>query len=149
MFTHNTYMHTPHSHLAHYSPMHAPYTHGTAHTHAHHSPMHAAHTHTHMGQPCTSSTCMVTHVTMCPPCTPLGGRHMSLMRAVTCPSRMYMHASLSVYHVYSMCCIVVLCFTPNCEVIQIYNFTTKKYWLHSKLNIIFRVSHIRFPTAKA
>ena len=49
-----------------------------------------------------------------------------------------MHTSLCVYRVSTTCHIVVLCFTPNYEVIQIYNFTTKKkYWLHSKLNIVF------------
>ena len=123
------------------------HTYGTA-THMHATQ--PGHTHVShactllVGQPCTSSTCMVTHVTMCPPCTPLGGCHMSLMRAATCPPCTHMHASLCVYHVSSTCCIAMLfffavqkkkktcciamlCFTPNCEVIQIYNFTAKKY----------------------
>ena len=59
--------------------------------------MHYTHTN---GQPCISSTCMVTHIIMCPPCTPLGGHHMSLMHATTCPpciahvSSMYAHARI-------------------------------------------------------
>ena len=56
------------------------YTHGK---HTWGSHMHATHTHTWITMH-SFSTCMVTHVTMYFPCTPLCSRHMTLMRAVMC-----------------------------------------------------------------
>ena len=104
----------------HISPMHASHTHGNNHVHLpSHEPSHLAHLPSHAHVWC--------HVfAACPLCV-----HPRVPHARAC---MHPYVSTACLQRIALPCYI---FTPNCEVTQIDNFIAKKYWLHSKLNIVF------------
>ena len=80
------------------------------------------------------------HTPTFPPCTVPhchhAPHHMSTMNLAMCQPGICMHTYLCIYHVSIMCCIIVSYVIPNYGVLQIYNFTTEKYWLPLKLILL-------------